>query len=154
MAVYYDRYRDFRIDGQVSTLPFIKLPIKGSDKKIVTDKKTRFDKISQQYLKLSGHIEVVNGSSWRLFTGIIEWACRSGLWRRTRLILWGLADSCEFGLTKARPQDAARRLNLKESKGITYPNLNAMPTQRGQFAKRPVWTFIYCEPLPILIPTP
>jgi hypothetical protein len=49
MAVYYDRYRDFRIDGQVSTLPFIKLPIKGSDKKIVTDKKTRFDKISQQY---------------------------------------------------------------------------------------------------------
>ena len=49
------------------------------------------------------------------------------------MIFGGLADSCEFGLTKARPQDAARRLNLKESKGVAYPNLNAMPTQRGQF---------------------
>ncbi len=49
MALYYDRYRDFRIDGQVKTLPFIKLPIKGSDKRIVTDRKTRFDKISNQY---------------------------------------------------------------------------------------------------------
>lgn len=49
MAVYYDRYRDFRIDGQVKTLPFIKLAVKGSDKRIVTDNKTRFDKLSQQY---------------------------------------------------------------------------------------------------------
>jgi len=49
MAVYYDRYRDFRIDGQVKTLPFIKLSVKGSDKRVVTDKKTRFDKLSQQY---------------------------------------------------------------------------------------------------------
>ncbi len=49
MAMYYDRYRDFRIDGKVLTLPFIKLPVKGSDKRIVTDKKTRFDKLSQQY---------------------------------------------------------------------------------------------------------
>ena len=55
-----------------------------------------------------------------------------GLVGRTPLILGGLADSCEFGLTKARPQDAARRLNLKESKGITNPDLNAMPTQRCQ----------------------
>jgi hypothetical protein len=71
----------------------------------------------------------------KALTGIFEWAWSSGLWRPTPLILGGLADSCEFGLTKARPQDAARRLNLKESKGITYPNLNAMPTQSRQFVR-------------------
>ena len=49
MAIYYDRYRDFRKDGMVTTLPFIKIPVKPSDKRIVTDNKTRFDKISQTY---------------------------------------------------------------------------------------------------------
>ena len=49
MAVYYDRYRDFRKDGKVTTLPFIKIPVKPSDKRIVTDNKTRFDKLSQTY---------------------------------------------------------------------------------------------------------
>jgi hypothetical protein len=33
----------------VTTLPFIKIPVKPSDKRIVTDNKTRFDKISQTY---------------------------------------------------------------------------------------------------------
>jgi hypothetical protein len=49
MARYYDRYKDFRADGQMSTLPFIKLPVRSSDKRIVTDNRTRFDKLSQQY---------------------------------------------------------------------------------------------------------
>ncbi len=70
-----------------------------------------------------------------MLTGIFEWAWSSGLWRPTPLILRGLADSCEFGLTKARPQDAARRLNLQKSKGFTNPDLNAMPTQRCQLVR-------------------
>lgn len=49
MARYYDRYKDFKIDGQVKTLPFIKLTTKSSDKRVITDSKTRFDKLSQQY---------------------------------------------------------------------------------------------------------
>jgi hypothetical protein len=49
MARYYDRYRDFRRNGKVSTLPFITLPTKVSDKRVVVDKTTRFDKLSQQY---------------------------------------------------------------------------------------------------------
>lgn len=49
MARYYDRYKDFKIDGQVKTLPFIKLTTKSSDKRVITDGKTRFDKLSQQY---------------------------------------------------------------------------------------------------------
>jgi hypothetical protein len=49
MARYYDRYRDFRKDGKVMTIPFIKLPVKTSDQRVLTDGKTRFDKLSQQY---------------------------------------------------------------------------------------------------------
>lgn len=49
MARYYDRYKDFRKNGKMTTLPFIKLPVKGTDKRIVTDSRTRFDKLSQQY---------------------------------------------------------------------------------------------------------
>jgi hypothetical protein len=49
MARYYDRYRDFRRNGSVTTLPFITIPTKPSDKRVVVDKKTRFDKLSQQY---------------------------------------------------------------------------------------------------------
>ena len=61
------------------------------------------------------------------------------------MILGGLADSREFGLTTARPQDAARRLNLQESKGITYPNLNAMPTQRCQLGNSELTVFVLNE---------
>ncbi len=49
MARYYDRYRDFKENGKQTTLPFIKLPVKSSDQRVVTDKRTRFDKLSQQY---------------------------------------------------------------------------------------------------------
>lgn len=49
MARYYDRYRDFRRNGGVTTLPFITLPNKTSDKRVIIDKKTRFDKLSQQW---------------------------------------------------------------------------------------------------------
>ena len=49
MARYYDRYRDFKKDGKVLTMPFIKLPTKSSDRRVLTDNKTRFDKLSQQY---------------------------------------------------------------------------------------------------------
>jgi hypothetical protein len=37
-----------------------------------------------------------------------------------------------FGCFKARPQDAARRLNLQESEWITQANPNAVPTPRCQ----------------------
>jgi hypothetical protein len=49
MPRYYDRYKDFKKEGQVTTLPFIKIRAKNSDKRIVTDNKTRFDKLSQTY---------------------------------------------------------------------------------------------------------
>lgn len=49
MARYYDRYKDFKREGQVTTLPFIKIRTKNSDKRILTDNKTRFDKLSQIY---------------------------------------------------------------------------------------------------------
>lgn len=46
---YYDRYQDFKENGKSTTLPFLKLPVKKTDKRTVTDSRTRFDKISQQY---------------------------------------------------------------------------------------------------------
>lgn len=49
MPRYYDRYKDFKLDGEMSTLPFLKMRPKDSDKRIVTDSRTRFDKLSQQY---------------------------------------------------------------------------------------------------------
>ena len=49
MARYYDRYRGFKKNGLTSTLPFIKLTPKQSDKQVVTDSRTRFDKLSQLY---------------------------------------------------------------------------------------------------------
>lgn len=49
MTIYYDRYKNFRYNGGVSTLPFIKIGSKSSDQRILTDSRTRFDKLSQQY---------------------------------------------------------------------------------------------------------
>ncbi len=49
MARYYDRYKDFRENGKMTSLPFIKMRAKDSDKRVVTDSRTRFDKLSQQY---------------------------------------------------------------------------------------------------------
>tara|TARA_B100000900_G_C20164670_1_gene547352 strand:+ start:262 stop:576 length:315 start_codon:yes stop_codon:yes gene_type:complete len=49
MSRYYDRYRSFKENGKGTTLPFINLPIKGSDQRVLTDKKTRFDKLSQRF---------------------------------------------------------------------------------------------------------
>lgn len=46
---YYDRYQNFKSNGGVKTLPYIKLPLKQSDKRVVIDNKTRFDKLSQEY---------------------------------------------------------------------------------------------------------
>jgi len=46
---YFDRYKSFRKNGEVKTLPFIRLKTKSSDKRVVTDNKTRFDKLSQLY---------------------------------------------------------------------------------------------------------
>jgi len=50
MANYYNRYTDFIINGENITVPFLKLPSKGSDKKVVYKAgRSRLDKISQQY---------------------------------------------------------------------------------------------------------
>ena len=50
MANYYNRYTDFTINGENITVPFLKLPGKSSDKKIVYKVgSTRLDKISEQY---------------------------------------------------------------------------------------------------------
>ena len=50
MAIYFDRYERFKLNGEVSTLPFIKLTRKLTDKKIVYRLgKSRLDKLSQDY---------------------------------------------------------------------------------------------------------
>ena len=47
---YYDRYQEFKINGDYKLLPFIKMDPKGSDKTIVwKTKRDRMDKLSQQY---------------------------------------------------------------------------------------------------------
>ena len=46
---YYDRYQDFKSNGEVKTVPFIRLPLKATDNRVVTKKRTRFDKLSQEY---------------------------------------------------------------------------------------------------------
>lgn len=46
---YFDRYGMFKFDGQVKTVPFIKLDRKGSDFIVTTKENTRFDKLSQEY---------------------------------------------------------------------------------------------------------
>lgn len=50
MAEYLDRYEKFRTNTGTTSIPFIKLPIMGSDKAIVYRKgKTRLDRLSQDY---------------------------------------------------------------------------------------------------------
>lgn len=46
---YFDRYASFRRDSEVKQLPFIKIPPKGTDKKVVYRGYKRLDKISQDY---------------------------------------------------------------------------------------------------------
>jgi len=50
MATYFDRYKDFKSNGEVSTLPFIKLTKKTTDKRVVYKLgKSRLDILSQEY---------------------------------------------------------------------------------------------------------
>jgi hypothetical protein len=48
--MYYDRYKEFRGNGGVKVLPFIKIPEKSTDKlDVYKTGKTRFDKLSQKH---------------------------------------------------------------------------------------------------------
>lgn len=50
MATYFDRYNKFKSNGEISTLPFIKLTPKSTDKRVVYKLgKSRLDKLSQEY---------------------------------------------------------------------------------------------------------
>ena len=50
MAQYYDRYEQFKTNGEVKIIPGIKIPTAPSDKKIVYKQNiTRLDKLSQDY---------------------------------------------------------------------------------------------------------
>jgi len=50
MVIYFDRYEKFRLNGEVSTLPFINLTPKPTDKRVVYKLgETRLDKLSQMY---------------------------------------------------------------------------------------------------------
>lgn len=50
MGSYYDRYADFRVDGMVKNVPFVKIPRSGSDVEVVFDKNTmRMDTLSYKY---------------------------------------------------------------------------------------------------------
>jgi hypothetical protein len=50
MATYFDRYEQFKTNGTVLTLPFIKLTPKSTDKRVVYKLgETRLDKLSQTY---------------------------------------------------------------------------------------------------------
>jgi hypothetical protein len=46
---YYDRYSEFKKDGSMTTIPFITIPRKSTDFKVVYDGKTRLDIISNDY---------------------------------------------------------------------------------------------------------
>jgi hypothetical protein len=47
---YYNRYNDFLIDGNQTVVPFVKIPLKTTDKNYIYKLgQTRLDKISQQY---------------------------------------------------------------------------------------------------------
>jgi hypothetical protein len=52
---YFDRYGTFKVDGQVKTVPFIKLDEKPTDIVITTKENTRFDKLSQKYYANGKH---------------------------------------------------------------------------------------------------
>ena len=50
MAQYYNRYTDFNINGENLTVPYVKIPTKASDKKVMYKVgQSRLDKISEQY---------------------------------------------------------------------------------------------------------
>lgn len=46
---YFDRYGQFKVNGQFTYIPFIKLRKKNSDIKIVYKKTKRLDRISNEY---------------------------------------------------------------------------------------------------------
>jgi hypothetical protein len=47
---YYNRYNDFLIDGNQTVVPFVKIPLKTTDKNYIYKLgQTRLDKISQQF---------------------------------------------------------------------------------------------------------
>jgi hypothetical protein len=45
---YYDRYSEFKYNGGVKILPFLKLPTKGTDLTVEYNSNTRLDIISQE----------------------------------------------------------------------------------------------------------
>ena len=50
MPTYYDRYEQFRGNGQIKPMPGIRIPVESSDKTIVYKLgKTRLDILSQEY---------------------------------------------------------------------------------------------------------
>ena len=50
MEQYYNRYKEFLINGQQTIVPFVSLPSKGTDQRyIYRVAVSRLDKISQQY---------------------------------------------------------------------------------------------------------
>jgi hypothetical protein len=50
MSNYYNRYSDFNINGENITVPYIKLPSKSTDKRVIYKVgRSRLDKVSQQY---------------------------------------------------------------------------------------------------------
>lgn len=46
---YFNRYGIFTVNGEVKTIPFIKLDEKPTDIRITVKENTRFDKLSQKY---------------------------------------------------------------------------------------------------------
>ena len=46
---YFDRYGVFRVDGQIKTVPFIKLDEKPTDIVITTEENTKFDVLSSKH---------------------------------------------------------------------------------------------------------
>lgn len=52
---YFDRYKDFKVDGQVKPVPFIKINEKPTDEYIILDEVTRFDILSQRYYNNGTH---------------------------------------------------------------------------------------------------
>ena len=77
MADYYNRYKQFIINGKPKTVPFIKLNSKPSDKKVIYKVgKSRLDKVSEEYygspyfgwLILEGNPDV-GGLEWNIKDG-------------------------------------------------------------------------------------
>jgi hypothetical protein len=64
MAIYFDRYEQFKDNGQMKPIPGIKIPEAGSDKTVVYKlNDTRLDKLSQDYYNNPYHgflIQIAN----------------------------------------------------------------------------------------------